>query len=57
MNSTTAVAGKAGFTLASPATAVVEFMAKWLNMYRIHCIRARYLGLQPEMTLVNGIVE
>ena len=30
---TTAVAGKAGFTLASAARAVVEFMAKWLNMY------------------------
>ena len=28
INSTTAVAGKAGFTLASAATAVVEFMAK-----------------------------
>ena len=33
INSTTAVAGKAGFTLASAATAVVEFMAKWLNLY------------------------
>ena len=33
INSTTAVAGKAGFTLASAATAVVEFMAKWLTLY------------------------
>ena len=33
INSTTAVAGEAGFTLASAARAVVEFMAKWLNMY------------------------
>ena len=33
INSTTAVAGKDGFTLASAATAVVEFMAKWLNLY------------------------
>ena len=33
INSTTAVAGNFGFTLASAATAVVEFMAKWLNMY------------------------
>ena len=28
INSTTAVAGKSGFTLASPAAAVVESMAK-----------------------------
>ena len=33
INSTTAVAGKAGFTLASAATATVEFVAKWLNLY------------------------
>ena len=33
INSTTAVAGKTGCTLASPATAVIEFMAKWLNLY------------------------
>ena len=33
INSTTAVAGKSGFTLASHATEVVEFMAKWLNLY------------------------
>ena len=33
INSTTAVVGKAGFTLASAATAVVEFMAKWSNLY------------------------
>ena len=32
INSTTAVAGKDGFTLASAATAVVEFMAKWSNL-------------------------
>ena len=32
INSTTAVAGKAGFTLASAATAVVEFMAMWSNL-------------------------
>ena len=31
LNSTTAVTCKAGFTLASAATAVVEFMAKWSN--------------------------
>ena len=30
INSTTAVTGKAGFPL---ATAVVEFMAEWLNLY------------------------
>ena len=30
MISTTAVAGKAGFTLDSATTAVVEFMAKWI---------------------------
>ena len=28
----TAETGKAGFTLASAATAVVEFMAKWSNL-------------------------
>ena len=33
INSTTSVAGKAGVTLASAATAVVEFMAKWSNLY------------------------
>ena len=33
MNSTTAVARKAGFTLASAATAMVEFVTKWLNLY------------------------
>ena len=33
INSTTIVEGKAGFTLALAATAVVEFMAKWLNLY------------------------
>ena len=33
INSTTAMAGKAGSTLASAATTVVEFMAKWLNLY------------------------
>ena len=33
INATTAMAGEAGWTLASPATAVVEFMAKWLNLY------------------------
>ena len=32
INSTTAVVGKAGFALASAATAVVEFMAKWSNL-------------------------
>ena len=32
INSTTAVAGQAGFTLASAATAVVEFMVKWSNL-------------------------
>ena len=32
-NLTTAVAGKDGFALASAATAVVEFKAKWLNLY------------------------
>ena len=32
INSTTAVAVKAGFTLASAATAVVEFMVKWSNL-------------------------
>ena len=33
LNSTTAVTCKAGCTLASAATAVLEFMAKWLNLY------------------------
>ena len=33
INSTTALAGETGFNLASPATAVVEFMAKWFNLY------------------------
>ena len=32
INSTTAIAGKAGFTLASAATTVVEFMVKWSNL-------------------------
>ena len=32
INSTTAVAGKAGFTLASAATEVVEFMANGSNL-------------------------
>ena len=32
INSTTVVAGKAGFNPASAATAVVEFMAKWSNL-------------------------
>jgi len=30
-NSTTALAGTVGFTIASAATAVVEFMVNWLN--------------------------
>ena len=33
INLITAVAGKARCTLPSPATAVVEFMAKWSNLY------------------------
>ena len=33
INATTAMAGEAGWTLALPATAVIEFMAKWLNLY------------------------
>ena len=33
INSTTAVAAEARVNLALPATAVVEFMAKWLNLY------------------------
>ena len=33
INSTTAMAGNVGCTLASLATAVVEFMAKRLNLY------------------------
>ena len=33
INSTIAVEGKAGFTLASAAIAVVEFMAKWSNLF------------------------
>ena len=32
INSTIAVAGKAGFTLQSAATAAVEFKEKWLNL-------------------------
>ena len=32
-NSTTAVAAEARVNPALPATAVVEFMAKWLNLY------------------------
>ena len=32
INPTTAVACKAGFTLTSVATAVVEFMAKWSHL-------------------------
>ena len=32
INSTIAVAGKAGFTQASAATAVVEFMVRWSNL-------------------------
>ena len=35
INSTTAVAGNAGLTLTSAATAVVEYMAKWSNL----CLR------------------
>ena len=33
INSTTAVAGKAGFTITLAAIAVVDFMATWLNLY------------------------
>ena len=33
INSTTAVAADARVNPALPATAVVEFMAKWLNLY------------------------
>ena len=33
INSTTAVAAEARVNPALPATAVVEFMAKWLNLY------------------------
>ena len=33
INSTTAVAAKVRVNPALPATAVVEFMAKWLNLY------------------------
>ena len=44
VNSTTALAGKAGFTLASAATAMVEFVTKWLNLYP----RTVYLYLQLE---------
>ena len=35
INSTTAVAGKAGFTLASTATSVVEFMTKWFDLHTL----------------------
>ena len=33
INSTTAVAAEAGVTPVLPATAVVDFMAKWLYLY------------------------
>ena len=33
LNSTTAVAGKAGFTITLAAIAVGDFMATWLNLY------------------------
>ena len=33
INSTTAVAAEGRVTPALPATAVIEFMAKWLNLY------------------------
>ena len=33
INSTTAMAAEARVTPALPATAVVEFMAKWLSLY------------------------
>ena len=33
INSTTAVAAEARVNPARPTTAVVEFMAKWLNLY------------------------
>ena len=46
INSTTAVAGKAGFTLASAATAVVEFMAKWLTLYLRTVVLEMYRILQ-----------
>ena len=32
-DTTTAMASKVGFTLASAATVVVEFMAKWSNFF------------------------
>ena len=59
MNSTTAVAAEAMVNLALTATAVVEIMAKWLNLYprkvrkikeyeriRICHVSARYYTLQ-----------
>ena len=44
INSATAVAGKAGFTLASAATAVVEFIAKWSNLCPLKVLRK---GVSP----------
>ena len=51
INSTTAVAGKAGFTLASAATAVVEFMAKWSNLYLL-----RVTGFSETLSFAKQIL-
>ena len=39
INSTTAVAAKVGVNLDVPATAVVEFTAKWFNLYPLTVYR------------------
>ena len=50
INSTTAVADEVKVNPALPATAVVEFMAKWLNLYqRTVCqIRGRQTSQDSE---------
>ena len=55
INSTTAVASKAGFALASAATAMVEFMAKWSNMCPPVVVKTRlYIVHIPMLIPKNG---
>ena len=55
------ITGKSGVTLALPATAVVEFMTKWLNLYLRKGLCTYYVrpldgwvGYQGEYLSVHG---
>ena len=56
MNSTTVVAGKAGFTLASAAKGMVEFVAGWLNLYPRTVLQQvkKYIAVNFSRNLVKG---